>query len=60
MTEAKSVVASVAMIPVKVIKTLPSGYPIPDPLPWATLAVALSFNPQQRRAAVDVQHCTAT
>jgi hypothetical protein len=30
------------MIPIKVIKTLPSGYQIPDPLPWATLAGPLA------------------
>ena len=30
------------MIPVKVIKTLQSGYQIPDPLPWAQLAGPLA------------------
>lgn len=34
--------ASVSMIPVKVIKTLPSRFPIPDPLPWAMLAGPLA------------------
>jgi hypothetical protein len=43
MTEAMVVIASVATIPVKVIKTLPSGYPIPDPLPWAQLAGPVAF-----------------
>ena len=38
MTEAMVMIASVAVIPVKVIKTLPSGYTIPEPLPWAQLA----------------------
>jgi hypothetical protein len=42
MTEAKPVLASVSAIPVKVIKTLPSGYQIPDPLPWAQLAGPLA------------------
>ncbi|MBR1090773.1 DUF1612 and helix-turn-helix domain-containing protein [Bradyrhizobium manausense] len=37
MTEVKAVIASVSVIPVKVIKILPSGYLIPDPLPWAQL-----------------------
>ncbi|WP_441519579.1 RHE_PE00001 family protein [Bradyrhizobium sp. 2TAF24] len=35
-------IASVSMIPVKVIKPLHSGYPIPDPLPWAKLAGPLA------------------
>jgi hypothetical protein len=48
MTESNTVLASVWLIPVKVIKTLHSGYQIPDSLPWAKLAVALSFNPQHR------------
>src|SRR5439155_20383323 len=34
--------ASVSMIPVRVIKILPSGYHIPDPLPWAQLAGPLT------------------
>ena len=38
MTEANAVLASVSVIPVRVIKTLHSGYQIPDPLPWAQLA----------------------
>src|ERR1700682_3637235 len=42
MTEAKAVLASVSAIPVKVIKTLQNGYPIPDPLPWAQLAGPLA------------------
>jgi len=42
MTEAIAVLTSVAMSPVKVIKTLPSGYTIPDPLPWAALAGPLA------------------
>jgi hypothetical protein len=35
-------IASVATIPVKVINPLPSGYPIPDPLPWTKLAGPLA------------------
>jgi hypothetical protein len=35
-------IASVSVIPVRVIKTLPSGYQIPDPLPWAALAGPLA------------------
>jgi hypothetical protein len=42
MTEVKSMIASVSVIPVRVIKTLPSGYQIPDPLPWAALAGPLA------------------
>src|SRR3984893_10248204 len=42
MTEANAVLASVSVIPVKVIKPLPSGYQIPDPLPWAQLAGPLA------------------
>jgi Protein of unknown function (DUF1612)/HTH DNA binding domain len=42
MTEAKAVIASVTVIPVKVIKSLPTGYQIPDPLPWAQLAGPLA------------------
>jgi hypothetical protein len=42
MTEANAMIASVALIPVKVIKTLSSGYPIPDPLPWTKLAGPLA------------------
>jgi hypothetical protein len=38
MTEANDVLASVSVIPVRVIKILPSDYQIPDPLPWAELA----------------------
>src|SRR6202022_678887 len=34
--------ASVSLIPVRVIKTLHSGYTIPDPLPWARLAGPLA------------------
>jgi hypothetical protein len=42
MTEAMVVIASVPPIPVKVIKTLPSAYHIPDPLPWAQIAGPLA------------------
>src|SRR6266702_6381712 len=42
MTEAKAMLASVSWIPIKVIKILPSGYQIPDPLPWATVARPLA------------------
>jgi hypothetical protein len=42
MTEVKLVLASVSAIPVKVIKILPSGHKIPDPLPWATIAGPLA------------------
>jgi hypothetical protein len=42
MTEANAVFASVSVIPVKVIKPLPTGYQIPDPLPWAKLAGPLA------------------
>jgi hypothetical protein len=42
MTEANVMIASVSVIPVRVIKTLPSGYQIPDPLPWAALAGPLA------------------
>ena len=38
MTEAKAMLASVAPLPVKVIKTLLPSYKIPEPLPWAQLA----------------------
>lgn len=38
MTESNAVLASVSSIPVKVIKTLPFAYKIPDPLPWSQLA----------------------
>jgi hypothetical protein len=34
--------ASVSLIPVKVIKILPPSYKIPDPLPWAQLAGPLA------------------
>ncbi|MCK1711699.1 MULTISPECIES: RHE_PE00001 family protein [unclassified Bradyrhizobium] len=34
--------ASVSPLPVKVIKTLPSSYKIPDPLPWPQLAGPLA------------------
>jgi hypothetical protein len=46
MTEVRAMIASVSAIPVRVIKILHSSYEVPDPLPWA--AVALSFNPQHR------------
>lgn len=42
MTEATFVLASVARIPVKVIKALPFGYQIPDPLPWTAIAGPLA------------------
>src|SRR6202048_2506757 len=42
MTEVNAMIASVSMIPVRVIKPLPSGYQIPDPLPWAQLAGPLA------------------
>lgn len=42
MTEAMFMIASVAPIPVKVIKPLPSGYQIPDPLPWPQIAGPLA------------------
>lgn len=42
MTEAKVVLASVMIIPVKVIKPLPVGYSIPDPLPWTQIAGPLA------------------
>ncbi|MGY8635301.1 RHE_PE00001 family protein [Bradyrhizobium sp. 14AA] len=37
MTEAKAMLASVSMVPIKVIRTLLPTYKIPDPLPWAQL-----------------------
>src|SRR5258708_18515856 len=42
MTEANGMIASVSVIPVRVIKTLPSGYQLPDPLPWAQLVAPLA------------------
>ncbi|WP_029880242.1 RHE_PE00001 family protein [Bradyrhizobium sp. OHSU_III] len=42
MTEANAVIASVSLIPVKVIKALHSGYQIPDPLPWTQIAASLA------------------
>lgn len=42
MTEAKAVIASVTVIPVKVIRALPSAYQIPDPLPWSQIAGQLA------------------
>jgi hypothetical protein len=42
MTEGNFVLASVSPIPVKVIKTLHSGYQIPDPLPWTQIAGPLA------------------
>jgi uncharacterized protein DUF1612/DNA binding protein with HTH domain len=42
MKESNAVLASVASIPVKVIKTLPLSYKIPDPLPWAQLVGPLA------------------
>ena len=42
MTEAKAVLASVTVFPVKVIKALPPSYEIPDPLPWPAIAGPLA------------------
>ena len=42
MTEEKVVLASVSLVPIKVIKTLPCSYKIPDPLPWAQLVGPLA------------------
>ncbi|MDH6264299.1 RHE_PE00001 family protein [Bradyrhizobium sp. BR13661] len=42
MTEVKAMIASVSVIPVKVIKPLQNGYAIPDPLPWVQLAGPLA------------------
>src|SRR3984893_12234887 len=42
MAEANPVLASVSVIPVKVIKPLQSGYQVPDPLPGARLAGPLA------------------
>jgi hypothetical protein len=42
MTEANAMIASVMTSLVKVIRTLPIGYSIPDPLPWATIASPLA------------------
>jgi hypothetical protein len=42
MTEAMPVLASIWVIPMRVIKTLLSGYQIPDPLPWAAIAGPLA------------------
>ncbi len=42
MTEANAVIASVSPLPVKVIKTLPSAYQTPDPLPWSQIAGPLA------------------
>src|SRR5258708_24799604 len=42
MTEANGMIASVSLIPVKVIKPLQSGYQLPDPLPWAQLVAPLA------------------
>ena len=42
MTEVKAMITSVSVIPVKVIKPLPTGYQTPDPLPWAQLAGPLA------------------
>ena len=44
MTEAKIVLASVSLVPIKVIKTLLCSYKIPDPLPWAQLVGPLSLS----------------
>lgn len=42
MTEAKAVIASVTMIPIRVIKALLRAYQIPDPLPWSQIAGTLA------------------
>jgi hypothetical protein len=42
MTEANAVIASVAVIPVKVIKGLNQAYQIPNPLPWSQIAGPLA------------------
>jgi hypothetical protein len=42
LTEVNAVIASVALIPVKVIKALNSAHHIPDPLPWAQIAGPLA------------------
>src|SRR5215813_8035548 len=42
MTEAKAVIDSASSIVLKDIKILPTGYQIPDPLPWAAIAGALA------------------
>ncbi|MHC4046753.1 RHE_PE00001 family protein [Bradyrhizobium sp. 23AC] len=42
MTEAKAMLASVSMVPIKVIRTLLPTYKIPDPLPWAQLVGPLA------------------
>lgn len=42
MTEANAMLASVSLIPIKVIKILPPNYKIADPLPWAQLAGPLA------------------
>ncbi|MGX9428261.1 MULTISPECIES: RHE_PE00001 family protein [Bradyrhizobium] len=42
MTEAKPVLASVSLVPTKVIRTLLPTYKIPDPLPWAQLVGPLA------------------
>ncbi|WP_407194598.1 RHE_PE00001 family protein [Bradyrhizobium sp. STM 3566] len=42
MTEAKAMLASVSLVPIKVIRTLLPTYKIPDPLPWAKLAGPLA------------------
>ena len=38
MTEAKVMIASAMLIPVRVIKALLKAYDIPDPLPWSQIA----------------------
>ncbi|WP_207231158.1 RHE_PE00001 family protein [Bradyrhizobium sp. Leo121] len=42
MTEAKAVLASVSLVPIRVIRTLLPTYKIPDPLPWAQLVGPLA------------------
>lgn len=42
MTEAKVMIASAMLIPVRVIKALLKAYDIPDPLPWSQIAGPLA------------------
>jgi hypothetical protein len=44
MTEAKVMIASAMLIPVRVIKALLKAYDIPDPLPWSQIAGPLSLS----------------
>src|SRR6202171_5033963 len=42
MMEANGVIASASVLLIKVIKTLSSGYQIPDPLPWTQIVAPLA------------------